>query len=49
MCGIAGIIGLKSVDQSEIKSITNALKHRGPDAQGILLDVRAKLPLAIHG
>lgn len=40
MCGIAGIFNLKSIPVStqEIKGMTDALAHRGPDGEGIFLD-----------
>lgn len=36
MCGIAGIIrfGTKKVERSEIKRLTDAIAHRGPDGEG---------------
>ncbi len=35
MCGIAGIISArKQVTQSRLKSMTDSLRHRGPDAEG---------------
>jgi len=34
MCGIVGIVG-KSVQPEEIEKALRAIKHRGPDAQGI--------------
>ncbi|HQT24181.1 MAG: asparagine synthase (glutamine-hydrolyzing) [Sphingobacteriales bacterium 17-39-43] len=40
MCGIAGIFNLKGVpiSRQEIKSMTDAIAHRGPDGEGIFLD-----------
>jgi asparagine synthase (glutamine-hydrolysing) len=40
MCGIAGIYKLNknSVSSQEIKGVTNALAHRGPDGEGIYID-----------
>jgi asparagine synthase (glutamine-hydrolysing) len=35
MCGIAGFISIEPVHRCEIEHMTNALLHRGPDAQGI--------------
>ena len=38
MCGITGIIKFRTnVDSSEIKSMTDAIAHRGPDGEGIYL------------
>jgi asparagine synthase (glutamine-hydrolysing) len=40
MCGIAGIYKLNknSVSPQEIKGVTNAIAHRGPDGEGIYID-----------
>lgn len=40
MCGIAGIYKLSGnpVSQQEIKLVTNAMEHRGPDGEGIYVD-----------
>ena len=37
MCGIAGIAGLRGLDQPEglVKRMTDAIAHRGPDAEGV--------------
>ena len=35
MCGIAGYLGKKPVDQATITKTQNALNHRGPDGNGI--------------
>ena len=38
MCGITGIIKfMGNVDSSEIKSMTDAIAHRGPDGEGFHL------------
>lgn len=39
MCGIAGIIGLNSVpiNYEEIVSMTDKVRHRGPDGEGFLI------------
>jgi asparagine synthase (glutamine-hydrolysing) len=34
MCGIAGIISDRSIDGDDITTMTSALRHRGPDAEG---------------
>ncbi|HCX13800.1 MAG TPA: asparagine synthetase B, partial [Rhodospirillaceae bacterium] len=36
MCGIAGFIGLGTV--ADIKAMTDALVHRGPDGEGHFAD-----------
>jgi len=39
MCGIAGIIGFKhTVSESDVKKMTDALAHRGPDGDGIWMN-----------
>lgn len=39
MCGIAGIISRNKIDFSqEIKQMTDALYHRGPDSEGYFID-----------
>jgi len=38
MCGIAGYVGIVSESHCVISSMTNQLAHRGPDAQGLVLD-----------
>lgn len=34
MCGIAGIVSPHKPSEQEIQNITDAIKHRGPDAEG---------------
>jgi Asparagine synthase (glutamine-hydrolyzing) len=40
MCGIAGIIDFKSrpVLQEELKKMTDAIAHRGPDGEGFFVE-----------
>jgi asparagine synthase (glutamine-hydrolysing) len=38
MCGIAGIVGALRPDGADIASMLNALRHRGPDGEGIESD-----------
>lgn len=40
MCGIAGIYNLngKRVDESQLKRMTDAIRHRGPDGEGQFTD-----------
>ncbi len=41
MCGIAGIIDLKSsreIDRAALKRMTDALAHRGPDGEGFFIE-----------
>src|SRR5258708_3365165 len=43
MCGIAGIVSLKSPSQSDIVAMTKALAHRGPDAEGYFIKDKVAL------
>src|SRR5512139_1566754 len=45
MCGISGWIAAGSIgpDRDVLTRITRALAHRGPDAEGIVIDGRAGL------
>ena len=41
MCGIAGIFNFRSnkpVTSSEVERMTEAMSHRGPDAEGLYID-----------
>lgn len=38
MCGIAGIYHPKGVHQETVKQMTDAISHRGPDAEGFFVD-----------
>ena len=38
MCGIAGYISTKKPDKKILKSMTDRIAHRGPDAEGFYLD-----------
>ena len=38
MCGIAGIYNPKGVHQEMVKLMTDAISHRGPDAEGFFVD-----------
>lgn len=38
MCGIAGIYHPKGVHQEMVKQMTDAISHRGPDAEGFFVD-----------
>jgi asparagine synthase (glutamine-hydrolysing) len=37
MCGIAGIYNVRGIDLAEINTISQTLKHRGPDDEGFFL------------
>jgi asparagine synthase (glutamine-hydrolysing) len=43
MCGIAGIVGVFDPRGDDIRSMLDALKHRGPDGEGIYADGAATL------
>ncbi|OQW50276.1 MAG: hypothetical protein A4S09_00340 [Proteobacteria bacterium SG_bin7] len=47
MCGIAGVLGSNNIGDlySVVTSITDKLKHRGPDAKGIWVDKKNSLAL----
>ena len=44
MCGIAGIWSFREgVDEAVLRSMTDALVHRGPDDSGIYIDERNRV------
>jgi len=45
VCGIAGIVGLRDKNALEkaVRSMTDRLSHRGPDAEGFFLSDQAAL------
>ena len=36
MCGIAGFIGNPNIEKDSIESCLASLRHRGPDAEGVI-------------
>ena len=38
MCGIAGIWG--AIDETNVRNMIDAQRHRGPDGQGLHIDVK---------
>ncbi|MBR3308320.1 MAG: asparagine synthase (glutamine-hydrolyzing) [Lachnospiraceae bacterium] len=38
MCGIAGYISSKGIDQNVLKNMTDRIAHRGPDGEGFFTD-----------
>ena len=34
MCGIVGIVGKKTIDESQVRVMTDVIIHRGPDGEG---------------
>lgn len=45
MCGIAGIVGQNERLQERCCEMQNALRHRGPDDEGVFIDARVGLGL----
>ena len=45
MCGISGIFSATIIDRGIIESMTMALQHRGPDAEGVYLDATQTIAL----
>ena len=45
MCGIVGIFGFNNftIQETELRTFTNSLHHRGPDGNGIYLDKKNKI------
>jgi asparagine synthase (glutamine-hydrolysing) len=44
MCGIAGIMSVSEApDENSIRQMTNAIAHRGPDGEGVWIDVTGKV------
>ena len=51
MCGIAGIVCLSPdarVNPDELRAMADALRHRGPDAEGYYVDPRGRCGLAFR-
>jgi asparagine synthase (glutamine-hydrolysing) len=38
VCGICGVVGREPVDREALKRMTDALRHRGPDDEGFLVE-----------
>jgi asparagine synthase (glutamine-hydrolysing) len=45
MCGFAGFIGPKSLDESKLEAFHEALAHRGPDGYGVWTDSSKRVSL----
>lgn len=45
MCGIAGIVSRHTIHPETVHDMTNAVSHRGPDAQGIFISDSGKVAL----
>jgi asparagine synthase (glutamine-hydrolysing) len=45
MCGIFGIVSNSPIEQQAVEQCTYALRHRGPDAQGIYMHQSGKVAL----
>jgi asparagine synthase (glutamine-hydrolysing) len=37
MCGIAGIVGNRTVSEAEVRLMSDAISHRGPDGDGVFV------------
>lgn len=37
MCGIAGIVSINGINNSDLKSISKSIRHRGPDDEGFVV------------
>ena len=45
MCGIAGILSTRRIDESVIRRMADTIRHRGPDDEGLWLDQEAGIGL----
>src|SRR3954451_4342901 len=45
MCGIAGILSIRLVDEAAVLRMTDQIAHRGPDDAGIWVDPEAGIGL----
>ena len=45
MCGIAGIVSRNGLDEAELRAMTDPIRHRGPDDQGVWIDADAGIGL----
>jgi asparagine synthase (glutamine-hydrolysing) len=45
MCGIVGIVSRTEIEKHSVQFMTDALKHRGPDAESIYLDETKRVAL----
>ncbi len=45
MCGIAGLLSARQIDEITIRRMTDAIRHRGPDDQGLWIDREAGVGL----
>ena len=46
MCGLAGVLGIGSCDESTLKKMISTLHHRGPDDKGLWCDENVGIGLA---
>lgn len=47
MCGIAGYIGKRSIDEAEIRSTLERMKNRGPDDQSFIREQQGDIHIAL--
>ena len=45
MCGIAGLISGRQVDDALVRSMASRIAHRGPDGAGVWIDPEAGVGL----
>src|SRR5579872_254881 len=45
MCGISGIVSKERIEPHTIRDISNALRHRGPDAKNIYISDSGRIAL----
>ena len=38
MCGIAGLLSTRRIDETTVRRMTDPIRHRGPDDQGVWID-----------
>src|SRR4051812_32309275 len=45
MCGIAGLLSIRAVDEDRVRRMIDPIRHRGPDDQGVWVDAKAGVAL----
>lgn len=50
MCGIAGVLYFngKKAEESTLRSMTKAMGHRGPDAEGVLRKIKLDSDIVVY-
>ena len=49
MCGIAGILSSRSVEAATLVAMSDRLRHRGPDDEGVWIDAAVRRASATGG